>query len=144
MRYELIAPANLHSAWTDVLRGLKRILEKSPERWLPEDVYAHIKIGLAKLYLAFDPHYRGFFIVEVKHDMFTNEKYLGVWCLYAEPQLGNRADVAQFVPETIGYLDAMARANECTRIQCEGRPGWSEYLKGYFRVSKVKYERAIV
>ena len=144
MRYELVQPANLHSAWPDVLLGIDRIHEKSSERWLAEDVYCHIRTGAAQLFRCYDGDvYRGFILTETKRESFTNEATLHVWLIYGEPQYGNFADAAPFVTESVNFLDSVARANKATLMTFDGRFGWREMLKGWFKPVKVRYERRV-
>ena len=49
MKY--ISPNDLFKHWTYVREGLDRIQAKTPENYLPEDVYAGIKAGSLHLYV---------------------------------------------------------------------------------------------
>lgn len=145
MRFDLIPPDSLHSVWPYVKRGLERVREAVAERWLPEDIFTHIKIGRAQLFLGYDgDHCRGFFVTQTLKDNFTNETYLLVWILWAEPTTGDHfAGVGAFVGETMNYIDALARANKATSIRMHGRRGWERYLKDYFMPVKVEFERKV-
>ena len=145
MRFDLIPPDNLHSVWPYVKRGLERVREVSGERWLPEDVYTHIRLARAQLFLGYDgDHCRGFFITQNLKDAYTNEPYLNVWVLWAEPTTGdNFAGVGAFVGETMDYLDAYARSTKAQTIRMYGRRGWERYLKDYFLPVKVEFERKV-
>jgi hypothetical protein len=145
MRYEMIAPENLRACWTRVKLGLERILAVSTETWLPEDVYVHLRMKLAQLYLAYNgDEYRGFIVTESKRDNFTNEPYLNVWLLYGEPRTGDHfAEVGMFVDETIGFIDELARGAGITLIRMSGREGWKRFLRGNFKPIRVCYERQL-
>lgn len=145
MRFDLIPPDALHSVWPYVKRGLERVREVSPERWLPEDLYAHLRIGRAHLYTGWhEERYLGFFITENKRDPFTNDAFVNVWVLFAEPQQGEHfADVGQFIKDTIAFIDTIALNAGAKWIAMDGRTGWQRMLKGYFEPVKVKYERMV-
>jgi hypothetical protein len=145
VRFELIRQDNLRESWPAVKRGLERVLTIGKEYWLTEDVYAHLRMNLATLYLGFaDDRYLGFFIAETKREPYTNESYVNVWILFAEPQNGeNHAGVAEFVQETIAYIDEIARKLGVTRIRMSGREGWKRFLKGYFEPVKTEFERVL-
>lgn len=145
MRFDLIPPDSLHAAWPRVKAGLLRVLEVSPERWLPEDVFTHLRLNRAQLYAGWDgERYAGFFVTENKKDIFTNEPYLSVWCLYGEPTQGEHfADARQFVSETMAFIDGLARNVGAKWIAMDGRSGWARYLKDWFEPVKVRYERKV-
>ena len=145
MRFELIMPEALHSVWPYVKVGLERVREVTPERWLAEDIFAHIRIGRAQLYLGYDgTQCRGFFITENKRELFSNVPYLNVWVLWAEPTIGEHcAQVDGFIAETIAFIDACAKKVGAQWISWEGRWGWAKYLKDYFKPIKVRYEREV-
>lgn len=145
MKFDLIAPDNLHAVWDRVRDGLDRVRDVSPERWLPEDIFTHLRIGRAQLYAGFsDIAYLGFFIIESKRDPFTNEAYLNVWVLYAEPTTGDHfAGVEPFVRETMEFIDGLARKAGAQWIAMEGRMGWQRFLKEWFTPVKVKMERKV-
>lgn len=46
-----IPPAELRVFWPEVRLGLQKVLEKSPEPWLPEDLYCDCHEGRAMLWL---------------------------------------------------------------------------------------------
>lgn len=145
MKFDLIPPDSLHGAWPLVRAGLARVLEVSPERWLPEDVYAHLRINRAQLYFGWDgERYAGFLITENKKCPFSNEPYMNVWALYGEPTQGEHfADARQFVGETMGFIDGLARNVGAKWIAMDGRKAWERYLREWFEPVKVKYERKV-
>jgi hypothetical protein len=141
----MIAPENIRDCWTRVKAGLERVLEVSSETWIPEDIYVHLRMKLATLYLAFDGDvYRGFFVTEVKRDPFTNEPYINIWILHGEPTKGEHfADVGAFVEETLGFIDGLASGNGYRLIRMSGREGWKRYLRGHFKPTRICYERQL-
>jgi len=145
VRFDHVTPVNLHAHWPFIKTGLERLREVSPERWLPEDVFTHLRIGKAQVFLGYDDdHCRGFFITEAKNDSFTNEPFMNVWTLYATPQNGEHfADVARFVGETMDFVDSLAMKLGAKWIAMDGRRGWERYLKDYFQPVKVKFEREV-
>jgi hypothetical protein len=141
----MVAPANLHAHWPFIKAGLERTREVCAERWLPEDVFTHLRIGKAQCYLGFDGlHCRGFFVVEGQVEQFTNEPFLAVWILYAVPTNGEHfAAVGPFMDETMAFIDGLAKQGGAKWIAMEGRKGWERYLGDLFRPTKTKFERMV-
>ena len=54
MKSTFIEPNNLRQWWGFVRPGLLKILQKSPEPWIPEDVYADCFEGRSMLWVAQD------------------------------------------------------------------------------------------
>jgi hypothetical protein len=142
----LILPDNLHAHWAAVRRGLERVLEvgKGAVHWLPEDIYANLRLNRAQLFEGFDgDQYRGFFITETKREPYSNSTYLNVWVIYAPPEDGKDhfAGIAQFMPETIAFLDGLCQKVGAKWIELDGRRGWERFMKDYFEPVKVSFER---
>ena len=145
MRFEYVAPENIRTHWPRVEAGLERILVTSNETWIAADIYCHIKIKAAQLYLAFDgDEYRGFFLFEIKPDVFTNALYLNIWALHGEPKgEGHFADVGQFVGETVEFIERLARTAGAKEIRMSGRRGWERFLHGMFEPIRVSFVRKL-
>ena len=89
--------------------------------------------------------YAGFIVTEARRDTYSNEPYLNVWVLYAEPQDGKEhfAGVDPFIAETFAYLDELARTSGALWISASGREGWTKLLADYLRPVMVCYERKL-
>lgn len=141
MRFE--QTTNLHPVWPWVRAGLERVLLKSSEDWIPEDVYHHLKAGRASLHIAKEGEQNlGFLIVELVPSIFNpDKKRLNVWICYADPTLGEHyADALIHAPETIAKLDDIAKFFGVT-WRLHGRKGWERVLKDVCDVVSVSYER---
>lgn len=147
MKFDLIPPELLQACWPQVRAGLERIKDVGKAvRWIPEDVFTHIKLGRAQLRLGYDgERYAGFLVTEMRRDVFTNEPYLNVWCLYAEPQEGKEhfAGIDPFIAETFAYLDRVGREAGALWLRAEGREGWTKVLAGIMEPVMVVYERKL-
>jgi|688.fasta_scaffold02677_28 hypothetical protein len=77
-----IQPHELRMYWTFVRKGLQTILSKSPEDWIPEDVYVDCFNSKALLW-AFKQDNRlvGFSVLQPQGDN------LHIWCAYFEHNL---------------------------------------------------------
>jgi len=72
---QYIEPNNLRNWWQFVRPGLEHILKKSPEYWIPEDVYADCYSGKAHLWVFSENNYPvGFAVLSSKNDT------LHCWC----------------------------------------------------------------
>jgi hypothetical protein len=147
MTFDLIAPEQIRAVWPRVKAGLERVLQVCTETWIAEDIFAHLRTKLANLYVCHEGNtYLGFFIIEAnKRDPFTNELFMNVWIVYAEPQNGGEhfADVARLVEDSIGFLDGLAQKAGIKVIRMSGRRGWERFLSGVFQPIRVCYERTL-
>lgn len=77
-----IQPHELRMYWSFVRKGLQTILSKTPEEWIPEDVYVDCFNGKALLW-AFKQDNRlvGFSVLQPQGDN------LHIWCAYFEHNL---------------------------------------------------------
>ena len=77
-----IQPHELRMYWAFVRKGLQTILSKTPEEWIPEDVYVDCFNGKALLW-AFKQDNRlvGFSVLQPQGDN------LHIWCAYFEHNL---------------------------------------------------------
>lgn len=145
LTFEYIHAKNLRSVWPFVKQGLERILTKGTVSWIPEDVYATIRIGKAFLYIAKEPtRVVGFFIVERIEEPFTYEPILNVWCAYAVGEEGeNYADALDYEPQVNAEIDRLARTINTTRVRWSGRPGWARTFKAALTAKSTQYEREV-
>lgn len=111
MKFEYVKPENLRDIWFVVRAGLETILTKSPEDWIPEDVYTAIKTHDAMLFMAVeDKSLVGGAIVRPRG------KTLFAWAVWGEA--GHRS-------EAIAGLKEIARNTKCSEILFETkRAGW--------------------
>jgi hypothetical protein len=113
--YKIVEPHELRQSWGFVRKGLEHILRKSPEWWIPEDVYAALSGNKANLWLwSEDDKVVGFIVGYMHGDTFI------IWCAY-----GRLTDIQQ----AFGDIEAMVKG-QCSRITFESwRPGWSRVAK---------------
>jgi hypothetical protein len=116
MNASFIEPNNLRQWWGFVRPGLLKILEKSPEPWIPEDVYADCYSGKSMLWIAqVDARPVGFAVLQPQGTT------LHVWCVHLES----------------GHLDTgwqhlleIARSGGAERITFDSwRPGWEKQAR---------------
>lgn len=115
--------------WAEVRAGLEKILEKTGEEWIPEDVYASILSGESFLFEIGT----GFAVVQKKNGL--RGPFLFVWCLYM-PNGNERSSV-------ISALDEMARQAGCKQIEFLSPRRWDLYFDGEFNQKAVVYERVL-
>jgi hypothetical protein len=114
MRLEFIQPHDLRNWWATVKPGLDRILRKSPEPWIPEDVYAHCVSGKAGLWMAMKDNYAVGFVVG-----YPNGNTFHVWCAY-----GN---LSGDLKTWFSKVEDIAKAAGSTRIAFDSwRSGWNK------------------
>lgn len=118
MKYEYANLDVLKDNWDFIKLGLNRILRKSPEPWIPEDVYAKCVYKEGFLWLIRDDQDRlnGFFILE----------HLGevchIWCAWAiEPDM---------LDDGMKFIEQTARDTGAKRITFDtNRAGWIKVAK---------------
>lgn len=72
-----VAPDDVSKHWKFVREGLQYIVDKTGDRWLPEDVYMHIKSGNMGLYMSDD----GFAVLQPVKGWDGTELY--IFCGYS-------------------------------------------------------------
>jgi len=116
MEVRLISPNDLRQWWRFVRPGLEQILHKTPEGWIPEDVYADCLAGKSMLWVGLsDARPVGFMVLQPRDDA------LHVWCAYL-------SEVGHF---DAGWQHLMNIAQRgARRITFESwRPGWARKAK---------------
>ena len=117
MEARLISPNDLRQWWRFVRPGLEMILHKTPEHWIPEDVYTDCFNGKSMLWVGLvDARPIGFMVLQPRNDA------LHVWCAYLSE---------------VGYFDAgwqhlmnIAQHGDAKRLTFESwRPGWTRKAK---------------
>jgi hypothetical protein len=112
----LVQPHELRQSWGFVKNGLEIILKKSPEPWIPEDVYAAVIGNKANLWLVIeDNHAIGFVLGYISGDNFH------IWCAWGNLN-GNLKGYFQ-------ELEDIAKT-QCKRMTFDSwRPGWNRVAK---------------
>lgn len=112
MDKQYIHPQELRNWWHFVRPGLEHILKKSPEYWIPEDVYADCYSGKAHLWVFSEQNQpRGFAVLEARGED------LHCWCGWSDGS-GYFKDGFQDVFE-------IAKANGFKYVTFESwRSGW--------------------
>lgn len=143
--FELVSPDNLQSIWNWVRHGLLRVLDKSPDTWLPEDVYARIKMKACGLYVVRSGmRFDGFWVEEYMRDNFSGQPYLHIWIVYASPRgNGNDAEFEGSIDSWIDEAEKHCRAMGGRRMTCDARLGWGKMLKNRFKAKRVRFEREV-
>lgn len=111
-----IAPDNLHEHWPLVRTGLQRILDRTHDRWLPEDVYLMLKGGTAALFV--QDNGKGFAVMQNNRGWDGNELFIFA---------GYSTDGHQIVLKEIEAIKDIARQYGCKRIKFQTRRrGWEK------------------
>jgi len=113
MRYEYQTPDMIRERWDFIRFGLSRILRKSPEPYIPEDVYLNLGTGKAFLWLGLSDNgnSEGFFILEKNGDT------CHIWCVWAvAPNL---------LEDGVEYIEKLAREFGAQKLTFDtNRVGW--------------------
>jgi hypothetical protein len=127
MNLQTIPAAEVRSWWTYVKPGLEKILAKSPEDWLPEDIYAAcIYNGASLLICIKDNAPCGFMVVIARGEAWH------VWCAWSDSHV---------LDDGLAALEEMARLSNVKRLTFESwRRGWDKLAKknGFHARSWVK------
>ena len=107
--FSIVEPQNVRQIWSSIRAGLEHILRKSPEFWIPEDVYASLINNKATLWVLDDG--KGFVVGYMSNEDFH------IWCAYGKPDDLRQAFYA---------LEDIVRG-QCKRITFESwRLGWDK------------------
>ena len=113
MRYEYQTFEMVKQRWDFIRFGLSRILRKSPELYIPEDVYLNLGIGKAFLWLVLSDNgnAEGFFILEKNGDT------CHIWCAWAvAPNL---------LDDGVAHIETLAREFGAQKLTFDtNRVGW--------------------
>lgn len=113
MRYEYQTFDMVRDRWEFISFGLKRILRKSPESWIPEDVFANLGTNKAFLWMVFNDSNtpEGFFILE------RNGNCCHIWCAWAvAPNL---------LEDGVAFIENIAREAGADKLTFDtNRVGW--------------------
>lgn len=113
--YRIVEPQDVRKNWQFVKKGVERILMKSPENWIPEDIYASLVNNRANLWLWIENEQAvGFIIGYVVEDNFH------IWCAYGK--LSDLQESFKQFEDIVGV--------HCKRITFESwRPGWDKVAR---------------
>lgn len=123
----------LSGVWPEVKIGLKAVLRKCPDTWIPEDIYCYLKTNRAGLWTFAS----GFCVTEIITDIHNGSRFLNVWALYCK-------DLEPIEYEVLGKLDELAKQAGCTKVRFSTRrDGWISRTKGEFKAVLTVYERDV-
>lgn len=78
----LLQPDEVRRDWAYISEHLRRILRKTKEKWLPEDVYTAVITGNSACMVVYDGQEKaGVLIVRRDVEAFTGTPFLFVWCV---------------------------------------------------------------
>lgn len=80
-----VDPRFLAETWEWVREGLVKIIAKTSDDWLPEDVYTEIRTGNSVLFLIYDGHERVGFVVLQGWPAYQAGPRLFIRALWGEP-----------------------------------------------------------
>jgi len=115
---KLIEPHNVREIWFYVKPKLEVILKKSPENWIPEDIYSECVNGRSMLWIGFlaDKPF-GFIVGQIQE---TN--ILHIWCGYCDNNVSDK------VKWTV--VENIAKDLKVKKISFESwRKGWEKKAK---------------
>lgn len=122
--------------WDHVKPEAQKLLDRFPDEWITEDLYADIRYGKATLFVLNDEGIKGFFVVEVCTDRHSQNRSLNVWVLCAE-HVGESHQT-----EIIAKLDELKALCHCSRITYgSARMAWAKAMKGIFTMKSIVLER---
>lgn len=112
----------IRTEWGFIVEHLKRILRKTKEAWLPEDVYTSLIQGQSACLIVYDNNERvGALVVRKDQEEWTTTQYLFVWCVSLK---NTDFDLA------LAELRKFAEAIGVKSIRGESpRMGWSKRAK---------------
>ena len=117
MKFEYVHPDNLYPVWEYVRDGLLIIKTKSPEIWIPEDIYWQLKQGVSALYMAIHKDVEGFAILQPNNGW--GGKEVNVFCAYSRNP--------QVVEFCLDEIKKIAKGIGAKRLVFESkRAGWEK------------------
>ena len=133
-----VDPKTIAGAWPFVRAGCEKVLAKTNDRWIPEDVYMELRSGTAFLYMIEDGADEIGFLV-VRRVMDPDGPVLFVWIIYTEPGALIESDKWKLV---MAEVDGLARSIGAKRIRhYSSRSGFEEI--GGFILKMHIYEREV-
>ncbi len=132
-RLLFVHPDELHAYWPYVEPRLQSVKRKMNARWIPADVYAALKGGVATLHIAETVGYAGFIVLQPLNDY--DGKTLWVWVVFSEETFDV---IARFESEIDGY----ARKIGAKRLAFSSPREWERRLPS-FKKSHYVYEKEV-
>lgn len=118
-------------AWSEeVERSIKKVKDKTGDRWTVPFVLARIQAGMAGLFELRDKKHIAYIVLE-KYEQ-GEAPWMNVWILE-----GAGLEYAQ---EVLPLLDQKCKEIGCVAWRCTGRKGWAKFLKPVATV----YEREVL
>tara|TARA_R100000773_G_scaffold43935_2_gene43495 strand:- start:203 stop:607 length:405 start_codon:yes stop_codon:yes gene_type:complete len=115
---KFVQPAEIRTYWGYVKPRLEIVLKKSPEPWIPEDIYADVVMGSSLLWLMLNEEQPAGFIVGRKQ----NDGVFFLWAGYCEPHIDDLIKWTLIEQATISV--------GCKKIAFESwRKGWEKKAK---------------
>ena len=114
-----VEPADLHSVWDFVGRGVDAIIKKIEPDFIREDVYTSIKVGGSTLWIATQGDRRlGWFNGYFQRTPFSNRLEFFLWCVWDLPLKERKAedDFRNGIEQVKQFWREHARANGCFRV----------------------------
>jgi len=122
MTVTLVPKEGLRAVWPIVEPMFKRVLDRTPGRFLPVDILVEILKEQRSLWVYYDDETKN---IEAT---FTTKIYdvpLGKICCF---EWGAGKNVEEWVHESLDLIEQYARENGCTRLEGHGRRGWKDWL----------------
>ena len=138
MKLTAIDPTKIVAAWPFVRFGCEKVLEKTNDRWIPEDVYMELRSASAFLYMIENEGDEvGFLVVRRVAD--PDGPALFVWIIYTEPGTMKKDENWKLV---MAEVDSLARGIGAKRIRHYSSRSGFEGI-GAFTLKMHIYEREV-
>ena len=117
-----IPPPLLGEAWPIILPGLEKVTAHSFDHDLPEQIRLACVSGIAHLFVAFGPEYRGFAVLRPEQNP-TGTRGMHIWAAYSENS---------GLDERLAEIEELAREGGFQQVTFSSpRKGWARRLKEY-------------
>ncbi len=113
----LIQVVDVAAVWPWVREGLQKIVAKTNDDWLPEDVYHELKLGASTLYLIYHDDERLGFVVLQKWDKYHAGARLFIRALWGR-------GLSPHKQEIYAALQALARQHGCVSLRMTSTRRW--------------------
>lgn len=119
MEYKLLNAFGLRNWWSFIREGLLEILKKSPENWIPEDIYSECINSRAFIYILLNKDkYCGFFVLQ------KIDRNIHIWVGY------NTENNYEIVINAVKYIKELAKSSNCDNVTfSSNRLGWDKVAK---------------
>lgn len=116
MNKQFIKPEELRGWWPQIRRGLEYLQRKTPEEWIPEDIYSECMNGRALAFVGTEgAEAKGFLIVQ------PMGKHMHVWAAWS--LINNE----EFVIEGLKFAKDLARQSNAKYLTFSShRKGWTK------------------